>query len=38
MKRNLFLSYMEYRTYMSRRYPGCAKLSYRDWLDFGYRE
>jgi hypothetical protein len=33
----IFIAYVEYRAYMERHYPGCALLSYRDWLDFGSR-
>lgn len=32
-----FLSYLEYRADMARRYPGWSVLTFRDWLDFGSR-
>ena len=32
-----FLDYLAYKADMAARYPGAAVLSYRDWLDFGYK-
>lgn len=34
----VFIRYREYVRYMDIVHPGCARLSFRDWLDFGNRE
>jgi len=34
----IFLRYLEYKAHMAACYPGAAMLTYRDWLDFGYKE